>query len=458
MYSVRLRRLAYPILRMAGRARYVQIAKDLQELQWQPRSALIERATDKARAIVKHAYEHVPLYRERYQTQGLTSAVLTDLDDLQRFPIVEREDIREHYPDGLVADNIARDRLQPDQTSGSSGSPLRFFVDRASLPMRAASRALLHSWAGLELGERWIRIAATSATPHPRRVVERVQHRFVDNQNLVDVMKVRIDSEETVRAMARWQPSHLWGFASYIVSLAQFLQRIDLRWTPSLKAVITTSETLSLQGRATIEEAFSCPVFNRYGSRELGNCAQDCAAGRGMHFNSEVVFFEVVDDEGQWVEPGEVGRLVATDLLNYAAPFVRYYTGDLAVAGTECDCGRGWPVLDGIEGRESEAISCPDGKVVSPTTLGHHLFVLHGNAKAFSAYQLVKLSPGAARLLVVPVPGLDSEALLGARRQMECDITELLAGVDVEVAIVDEIPQAPSGKRAIIRDAATGEE
>ena len=278
--------------------------------------------------------------------------------------------------------------------------------------------------------------------------------RLVDNQYLVDVTKVRIESEETVRAIARLRPSYIWGFASYVVSLAQFVQQADLRWTPPLKAVITTSETLSIQGRAAIEEAFGCPVFNRYGSRELGgNCAQSCAAGRGLHFNSEAVFFEVVDGQDKWVKPGEVGRLVATDLLNYAVPFVRYYTGDIAAAGTECDCGRGLPLLDRIEGRETETIICPDGKVVSPTVLGLHLFINNDNAKAFSAYQLVKLSPGAARLLAVPVPGLNSQALRDARRQMQDNITELLGGMDVEVEIVDEIPQTPSGKRAIIRNA-----
>lgn len=83
----------------------------------------------------------------------------------------------------------------------------------------------------------------------------------------------------------------------------------------------------------------------------------DCPA---MHVNADAVHVEVLHPRTRRpVPPGTAGLLVLTDLLNTAAPLVRYVVGDVGALvdpeGT-CDCGRVTPRLL-LLGR----VAAPDG-------------------------------------------------------------------------------------------------
>ena len=112
-------------------------------------------------------------------------------------------------------------------------------------------------------------------------------------------------------------------------------------------------------------------------------------------------------------------------------------------------------MLDRIEGREVETIKLSTGKLVSPGALGHYLFVDHNYLPFVSTYQLVRTSQTDAILRVVPAHDVDSQAFAQARERLEKDVSELLAGMRVEVEVVADIPLEPSGKRLIIKDETT---
>ena len=76
---------------------------------------------------------------------------------------------------------------------------------------------------------------------------------------------------------------------------------------------------------------------------------------------SENLIVEVINDAGQSCKDGEIGRIVITDLHNFAMPIIRYDIGDVAEVGGICPCGRGMPTLKRIVGRERNLILMPDG-------------------------------------------------------------------------------------------------
>jgi phenylacetate-coenzyme A ligase PaaK-like adenylate-forming protein len=136
-------------------------------------------------------------------------------------------------------------------------------------------------------------------------------------------------------------------------------------------------------------------------------------------------------------------------LHNYARPFIRYDTGDLAVAGGgTCACGRGFPLLGEIEGRSQECLRTPSGKEISPAILGHYLFVYHNHLDVVRHYQLVQESDRRVRLLVVPDEGWDEQR----RERLRSDLANFF-GDEMEVAVepVLEIPKERSGKCPIIK-------
>src|SRR5205823_310786 len=136
-----------------------------------------------------------------------------------------------------------------------------------------------------------------------------------------------------------------------------------------------------------------CPVHSWYGSHEFNGFVAGTLPGSVRYaFNPLLVHIEVVDDRGRPVTPGELGRLVLTDLNNWVMPFVRYDTGDIAARATE-EWHGGWPVVDRIEGRSSEVLRLPDGRVLSAVTVGAWVVKYGGGADRVRQFQAQQTAP-----------------------------------------------------------------
>ena len=112
---------------------------------------------------------------------------------------------------------------------------------------------------------------------------------------------------------------------------ARFLRERGIRaYRP--QSLVTSAEMLEEEDRRTLEEVFGCPVFNRYGCREVSVIASECPAHSGLHVNAECLLVEIETPSGP-ADPGEVGAILVTDLLNLAMPLIRYRIGDLGAPG-----------------------------------------------------------------------------------------------------------------------------
>jgi phenylacetate-CoA ligase len=120
-------------------------------------------------------------------------------------------------------------------------------------------------------------------------------------------------------------------------------------------------ETLSADTREAAAKAFGAQVADMYSSQELGNIALQCPESDVYHVMAENLIVEVLKDDGSACQDGEVGRVVVTDLRNFATPLFRYEIGDYAEVGASCSCGRGLPTLRRVLGRERNLILMPDG-------------------------------------------------------------------------------------------------
>ena len=201
---------------------------------------------------------------------------------------------------------------------------------------------------------------------------KRTQLRFstfqIDPASIVDIYR-KIDA---------FRPKFVLGYTSSLATLSAELLTRNLRLSHRVRGVITIAESLTLERRRLISEYFQAPITNRYGQREFKFwCGQNCEASPdGFHINTELVTPEVLRDDGSPAAPGESGQLVLTHLSNYAMPFIRYATGDrAALAPRPCACGRGFPLIERLDGRSGECLRTPSGKVLDPVTLGQFLFV-----------------------------------------------------------------------------------
>ncbi len=461
--------LRQPFVRLAlaaGRAvvgsRFTDLHRRFDAAQWLSTAELLARSEARLGTVLAHACEQVPFYSDL----NLDLRGLRPFEALRRFPILAKRDYRARPPEAFHARAVPSYRRIERATSGSTGEPFRFAIDRSALPVIFASHLFYDSWFGLRPFERYVRIvsppapvpALPSDTPLLYRLrqaaTKRLQRVYEGwTQEKIMVWEVNADTAESIyRRMERFRPEFVLGYTSTLAVICDELLKRGLRLSRQVRGVITVAETLSPPRRKLIEDYFQAPIINRYGLREFGSwSAQNCAyMPDHFHINTELVVCEVLREDGTAAAPGEIGRVVLTDLWNCVRPFIRYFTGDLAVAGPDkpCICGRGFPLLGPIEGRSHECLRTPSGKVISPAILGHYLFVYNNNLDSIRHYQLVQEAPDAVRLLVMP----SNRWTAGAAATLAEALDKLLGGeMSVIVQPVMEIPAEASGKRPIIK-------
>jgi phenylacetate-CoA ligase len=332
---------------------------------------------------------------------------------------------------------------------------MEFYADRAALDIWLGTYFFFLGWAGTGIWETTVLVdsPARIATnrPSPSRPVQ-LMRRLLLGEQTVYLEGIPLTADEFLartRHLGGQRPYFIRTTPSYAAHLvAQLLAHGSALPRPP-RAVICHGETLTAANVAAIEQAFRCPVVNQYSGWDVPQMAQSCPDNPSLlHVNSERVVIRVVRDDGQPAAPGEIGRVVVTDLANYVMPFISYEIGDQAIAGGRCPCGRGFPTLASIEGRNAELIRTPDGRAMASGILSHVLVSGSGVIPYVWEYQAVQESLSEVLLRIVPTPRFTP----AFAQQVQTDLQRLLGpSIRVRVETVDQIPWEPNGKRLIIK-------
>jgi phenylacetate-CoA ligase len=397
-------------------------------------------------ALVAYAGTRVPYYR-RVAPPG------TPFDEI---PILTKTVIREEG-DALLAEGLVPSRVVTLRTSGSSGEPLAFHRDSAQGPMEYLSaHRFLRRLQDLpdDAATVWVSTRAREIPGDPVPGLRGALSRLLGRRPPPKVMAVQTQTLEPknvpplVRAWERLPRWVLYGHASAIGWIAGELDRQGLRLANPPHAVVTTGDTLTPDLRERLALRFGVPVHSWYGSNEINGYAAGTIPGTQRYvFNPLLVHLEVLDDEGRPVPPGEPGRIVVTDLNNYAMPFIRYDTQDVGVASA--DTVGGFPVIESLAGRSSEVLRLPSGRVVSPVKIGVRLFVGENFVPHVRAFQCAEVAPNHFELRVVwsrgdPGPEVRSAMLATLRAIFDPDTR-------LEIRAVPELERLPSGKGWVLR-------
>jgi phenylacetate-CoA ligase len=248
-----------------------------------------------------------------------------------------------------------------------------------------------------------------------------------------------------VKEIARYRPTSIWGYAGGIHLLAgHILEKFPDQDFPYLTAIITSSENLFPKQREVINRAFGGQkVFDNYGSREM-YIAAECNQHNGYHIHGEVIYLEIVDKHNKRCAPGELGRVVLTDLSNHAFPFIRYEIGDIGRMASEetCACGVKLPKLQSIDGRIADIVVAGDRILTAP-----NFTLIFSDLEGVDAYQIRQDRLDGIDVFIVPGEKF-SDAVMS---YIENSLKELTAGkLKVSINPVREITVGESGKRRFI--------
>ena len=385
---------------------------------------------------------------------GVGPDEIRSLDDLARVPVLERATAQ-----ATVADRTATwpPVAVSKTTSGSTGQPLEVRFSAESRYWRDATRFRGFGWGGYQQGHKAMHLWGVPAIAPTRFARAKLA---VDRKLRRDIYaNCMVRSKENLRAMVetieRERPQAIMGYAQAIADLARFVNAEGLRTWDTIP-VIYGAERLWPHDRHDVAQAFGPAVFETYGCREFMLMGAECEAHDGLHESVENLIVEILVTESSGrlrpALPGEQGEVAVTDLHNLACPFIRYLTGDLAVAREQapCPCGRTLPKFGPVEGRVTDTMRDADGNPVEGI-LFNILFL--NMAKHTKQFQVVQRSDRRLVLRIVPTqPGYlppDAEALI---REF---VGKHLRGIPLDIEVVRDIPLTRAGKlrRVIVEPA-----
>ncbi len=348
----------------AGDQDKLRYLKEFARTQFLPIHDLRAIQMERLSTLLEHAYRRCPFYKEAFDRAGVVPDTLKTLEDLAAFPILEKRDIQESR-DAMVAEGWPRDDLIANYTGGSTGAPLTFFMSHERTCSRWAATIRHNRWAGWEIGDRVAYLWGALRDEPPKTPRTRLRQKLLEPQIFLNTSHLTEQAmAEFHDEMRRFRPKIVLAYARSAALFARFLKAQGLApYRP--ESIVTSAEVLETEDRAVIEEVFGCPVFNRYGCREVSVIASECSAHQGLHVMAEGLYVEIVRG-GRPARMGEDGEILVTDLLNRAMPLIRYRIGDVAAwEEGNCPCGRELPRLRRLMGRATDFLVGHDGRLVS---------------------------------------------------------------------------------------------
>ena len=344
--------IVWPALPHAAAQTMLAAQFQLERSQWWPAAQLAAHQLEQLRALVAFAVQQVPHYRARAAT-GLPAPAADPRaltwDDYARWPILTRADLHAHSA-ALLATGVPQDHggTSWNFTRGTTGAPARVAVTTVAHFFRSALDMRQQFWHDLDFSLTLAQIRPNVSRGHAPGWGAAPNVAYETGPALTLPLATDIDAQlEWLLAEA---PGYLRSTASNLRSLL-LLSRETGRAPRGLDALLTGDEPVPADLRTLAREVWGARVIDTYTCTETGVIALQCPRHDHYHAQAETAVVEVLRDDGRPCAPGETGRVVVTDLVNFGMPLLRYAPGDYAEAGAPCDCGRGLPVLNRIVGR-----------------------------------------------------------------------------------------------------------
>jgi phenylacetate-CoA ligase len=345
----------------------------------------------------------VPFYREAFGQAGVAPGDIRSLDDLRRLPFTVKDDLREHYPLGM----LACDRGEIRRIHGSSGT---------------TGKPTFVAYTAGDL-ETWSQLVARFLVAGGLREGHLVQicfgygmftggfglHYGVERAGGGVVPAAAGNTPRQLLLMEDLRPDAIVCTPSYALNLAEAAREAGLEPTKlSLEFGHFGGEPWTEDMREQIEAELGILAFNNYGLSEVigPGVSGECRRRRGMHIQEDHFLVECVDpDTLEPVAPGEQGELVFTTLTRHASPVIRYRTRDIASLEFDpCPCGRTTARMSRVVGRTDDMLIIR-GANVFPSQIEEALLRVEGTAPHY----LIEVDrPGALDEATVKVEVLPS--------------------------------------------------
>ena len=415
-----------------------QLKKD----QWKDFQQLKNIQFKKLKAIIKHAYNYVPYYHRLFSSAKFRPEEIRNHDDIRKIPLTSKQDTQKNYLD-MVPRGIDASKLPSRFTSGSTGIPLKVVSDYSEGSYINAVTKYPFFECGVKLSDNFVTVWGRGAQSIAWgkkyvRLLETVSETTVP----------LFPPEKLVNVLRQINPDVLNTFPSVLSTLANYdVSGINPR------LIFTQGEVVTQHCRDVVKKMFNSDLFETYGSVEFGQLAFECNEHCGLHVITNGAYIEFVNEDGEYVSPGEQGEIIVTGLYNYAMPLIRYRIGDLGIPNDKkCPCGRSWPLIKSIQGRINDYLILSSGRKVSWLYLLRLILYdeeFKKNVFSISQYQIIQDRKNRIILKVVKGKEFNPKMLERIKNNVETEFAKLGEKLEVVMQVVKEIPAERTGKRRI---------
>ena len=442
MLKPHLTGLNWPVVPNQLNATTLSLVYQFDQSQWWPAKRLLAYQLGQIGPMLRHFNDTSPFYSERLSATDIDLSAPLTFESFRSIPPLTRNDVQTAGK-SLLSGNIPKDhgRVLTASSSGSTGRPVTAHKTDVNQTFHRALNLRNHLWHKRDLSAKFATIRGydPGVAMAPDGQHSQTWTSVYKTGPSIQLNSAHCTLGEQVHWITKERPPYILSYPTNLHALALRCAEIGLKM-PWLKSLITFSEALSPGQREVIEGYFGVPVEDMYSAAEVSMIAVQCPdAPENYHVQSENVLMEVVDDEGAPCPIGETGRILVTDLHNFAMPFVRYEIGDLAVFGEPCSCGRGLPVVRRIFGRTRNMLRLESGEQIFPDIAALHL----DEIAPLRQYQMIQKTYSDIEMklnLARPFEG-------GEEAHMRKMILDALGRpFNLHLVHVDDIPRHPSGK------------
>ncbi len=321
--------------------------------------------------MVNYAY-HVPLYKEKYKEAGVHPSHIKSVEDIEKLPIISKDDIRRYTPDGIIPPFFNKKIGIASRTGGTTGKPLPIFFDMYTVikGMLGLVRALK------EYNIDWRKTKMSLLIDLSERSFENEYFinsvfpsiKFIFSQENIQIFDMYSLNPEVIKKINNFQPEFIGGYPFAIFQLALFKNK-GYGKNISPRYIMSSGSYLDNYLRKLAEKVFDTKVYDFYAATESGPIAFECKNGN-YHVHSDLIYLEFLKN-GEPISSGEPGTLILTKLYGKGTPLIRYNGIDDVVSTIkkDCSCGLAGVIIKKIHGRKSESILLPNGKIALPSVI-----------------------------------------------------------------------------------------
>lgn len=387
---------------------------------------------------MKRAYSHVPYYRAIFEENGLTPDDFRTVEDLAKFPVMTRQDLREWMQAEFAAHPKESQDWEVFATSGSSGVPLKFALTHREAACMNANWIRVLMFAGYKpFTGKMLSFLTTHSKVDPKKGDSWVQKLGIMRRKIVpEHLYVGEGMRDLIELVNDYKPDCLCFRKNVLVRMALYAKNHGMS-IHKPKVYTPVSEMVDEVTRKLLLETYGPGLMDAYGCNETGSCAVRLPGSDLYYIYADTHVLNLIDEDGNLADEG---RVIGTTLYKRDFPIINYEIGDTATSETV----DGVRFIKTIKGRTNDMVKHAGGVQTSAT----ELMKIPNGITGIAQFRYVQTAIDEIHILLVKDPGDGSHSKEDIEKFYERKVEELYGKPEYKLVFewMDEIPPDENGK------------